>query len=165
MLPAPRGVSPVAASFLASLCQGIHRVPFTTCRFVVCPTMLVLLCRWYDVATIPPAELVHRMFVFDTCVNTLDAYLFSFFVFFVFLLLFTLQFTIAVVKCSFSELPLLFSKNVVIGDVEAYVGRSGLEPPASRLSGVCSNQLSYRPVFTSSQRTSLMFFDNRKHAE
>jgi hypothetical protein len=26
------------------------------------------------------------------------------------------------------------------------VGRSGLEPPASRLSGVCSNQLSYRPV-------------------
>ena len=28
----------------------------------------------------------------------------------------------------------------------AYVGRSGLEPPASRLSGVCSNQLSYRPI-------------------
>ena len=27
-----------------------------------------------------------------------------------------------------------------------YVGRSGLEPPASRLSGVCSNQLSYRPA-------------------
>ena len=26
------------------------------------------------------------------------------------------------------------------------VGRSGLEPPASRLSGVCSNQLSYRPA-------------------
>ena len=26
------------------------------------------------------------------------------------------------------------------------VGRSGLEPPASRLSGVCSNQLSYRPM-------------------
>ena len=26
------------------------------------------------------------------------------------------------------------------------VGRSGLEPPASRLSGACSNQLSYRPI-------------------
>ena len=26
------------------------------------------------------------------------------------------------------------------------VGRSGLEPPASRLSGACSNQLSYRPM-------------------
>jgi len=31
------------------------------------------------------------------------------------------------------------------------VGRSGLEPPASRLSGVCSNQLSYRPA--NNQRT------------
>ena len=26
------------------------------------------------------------------------------------------------------------------------VGLSGLEPPTSRLSGVCSNQLSYKPV-------------------
>ena len=29
----------------------------------------------------------------------------------------------------------------------ALVGTSGLEPPTSRLSGVCSNQLSYVPVF------------------
>ncbi len=28
----------------------------------------------------------------------------------------------------------------------AMVGSSGLEPPTSRLSGVCSNQLSYEPV-------------------
>ena len=28
----------------------------------------------------------------------------------------------------------------------ALVGTSGLEPPTSRLSGVCSNQLSYVPV-------------------
>ena len=28
------------------------------------------------------------------------------------------------------------------------VGSSGLEPPTSRLSGVCSNLLSYKPVFT-----------------
>ena len=28
---------------------------------------------------------------------------------------------------------------------EAVVGPGGLEPPTSRLSGVCSNQLSYRP--------------------
>jgi hypothetical protein len=34
LLPAPRGVSPVAASFFASLCQGIHRVPLLTCRYV-----------------------------------------------------------------------------------------------------------------------------------
>ena len=33
-----------------------------------------------------------------------------------------------------------FSKNIV-------VGLSGLEPPTSRLSGVRSNQLSYRPIY------------------
>ncbi len=33
-----------------------------------------------------------------------------------------------------------FSKNIV-------VGLSGLEPPTSRLSGVRSNQLSYRPTY------------------
>ena len=29
---------------------------------------------------------------------------------------------------------------------ERMVGRSGLEPPTSRLSGGCSNQLSYEPI-------------------
>ena len=38
------------------------------------------------------------------------------------------------------------------------VGRSGLEPPASRLSGVCSNQLSYRPV----KEHPKVSFENRK---
>ena len=38
------------------------------------------------------------------------------------------------------------------------VGRSGLEPPASRLSGVCSNQLSYRPICIH-----LMEFGSKEH--
>ena len=29
---------------------------------------------------------------------------------------------------------------------DALVGSSGLEPPTSRLSGGCSNQLSYKPI-------------------
>ncbi len=32
------------------------------------------------------------------------------------------------------------------------VGSSGLEPPTSRLSGVCSNQLSYKPVYGGDKR-------------
>ena len=37
-----------------------------------------------------------------------------------------------------------------IVDIKRYlVGTSGLEPPTSRLSGVCSNQLSYVPVLNS----------------
>jgi hypothetical protein len=32
LLPAPRGLSQVATSFFASLCQGIHHMPFVTYR-------------------------------------------------------------------------------------------------------------------------------------
>ena len=32
------------------------------------------------------------------------------------------------------------------------VGSSGLEPPTSRLSGVCSNQLSYKPIYGGDKR-------------
>ena len=32
-------------------------------------------------------------------------------------------------------------------NLRCVVGSSGLEPPTSRLSGVCSNQLSYEPVW------------------
>ena len=32
------------------------------------------------------------------------------------------------------------------------VGTSGLEPPTSRLSGVCSNQLSYEPISGGDER-------------
>ena len=40
-----------------------------------------------------------------------------------------------------------FHRTVYFGAFSgALVGRSGLEPPASRLSGACSNQLSYRPT-------------------
>ena len=34
----------------------------------------------------------------------------------------------------------------IVQHLRALVGTSGLEPPTSRLSGVCSNQLSYVPV-------------------
>ena len=36
------------------------------------------------------------------------------------------------------------------------VGLSGLEPPTSRLSGVRSNQLSYRPILTCLKRLLLL---------
>ena len=39
--------------------------------------------------------------------------------------------------------------NANVQDTENLVGLSGLEPPTSRLSGVRSNRLSYRPIFES----------------
>ena len=41
----------------------------------------------------------------------------------------------------FAKLPIFFSQ------VSLLVGLSGLEPPTSRLSGVRSNRLSYKPIF------------------
>ena len=36
--------------------------------------------------------------------------------------------------------------SAIVDTIKYLVGTSGLEPPTSRLSGVCSNQLSYVPV-------------------
>ncbi len=36
-------------------------------------------------------------------------------------------------------------KDLISRSTQSVVGPGGLEPPTSRLSGVCSNQLSYRP--------------------
>ena len=44
----------------------------------------------------------------------------------------------ALYQLSYGPSPLAGSAGVVVGP-------GGLEPPTSRLSGVCSNQLSYRP--------------------
>ena len=41
------------------------------------------------------------------------------------------------------------TEQVLYGQIEGMVGRGGLEPPTSRLSGVRSNHLSYRPVVCS----------------
>ena len=43
-------------------------------------------------------------------------------------------------------IPIYAVVNVQYPTSVGLVGSSGLEPPTSRLSGVCSNQLSYEPV-------------------
>ena len=43
-------------------------------------------------------------------------------------------------------IPIYAVVNVQSPTTVGLVGSSGLEPPTSRLSGVCSNQLSYEPV-------------------
>ena len=45
-----------------------------------------------------------------------------------------------------NELAYVRSHLAPLAAYTAMVGSSGLEPPTSRLSGVCSNQLSYEPV-------------------
>lgn len=46
--------------------------------------------------------------------------------------------------CKSNQLPTIFER------CETMVGRGGLEPPTSRLSGVRSNHLSYRPILDAS---------------
>ena len=56
--------------------------------------------------------------------------------------------------CKFVQVMRLSDRRVHIGtqgnanvlDAQILVGLSGLEPPTSRLSGVRSNRLSYRPM-------------------
>ena len=49
LLPAPRGLSQVATSFFASMCQGIHHVPFLSYRiFLVRYTRLLTSSSWLD---------------------------------------------------------------------------------------------------------------------
>ena len=50
--------------------------------------------------------------------------------------------------------PRLDGKAVWLNDLvfQVMVGRGGLEPPTSRLSGVRSNRLSYRPIWWSVSR-------------
>ena len=45
--------------------------------------------------------------------------------------------------------------NANVQDTENLVGLSGLEPPTSRLSGVRSNRLSYKPIWSSAVQLSL----------
>lgn len=46
-----------------------------------------------------------------------------------------------------------FQRICVLTKPITLVGLNGLEPPTSRLSGVCSNQLSYRPFVKSRRKT------------
>ena len=66
--------------------------------------------------------------------------------------------TPAIISYEFQAYLKLFIHSVLLGkiyisptypvfNVQIMVGLSGLEPPTSRLSGVRSNQLSYRPIF------------------
>lgn len=135
MLPAPRGVSPVAASFIAFLCLGILRVLLATCRCCVRPATALTASE-----QTPPflAEILMRSRAF------LPLFFLSFFCSCsnhrVVMTRLLSHETCSLEICLISSTSSIFKER-------AYkcVGRSGLEPPASRLSGVCSNQLSYRP--------------------
>ena len=48
------------------------------------------------------------------------------------------------------------TEQVLYGQIGMLVGRGGFEPPTSRLSGVRSNQLSYRPISKGLQRTPIL---------
>ena len=154
LFPANRSLSQVIASFVGSQCQGIH---------------LMLFFAW-------TASLAYSLEYFkfcflawviaNNCLGCKSEKTFQIH-FFYFRLGFSPKRQNCFLPLFYSEKPNLkikvflniqlsvsfairFSMNVV--NLTSYakldlVGSSGLEPPTSRLSGGCSNQLSYKPIF------------------
>ena len=112
-------LSQLVASFFGSRCQGIP---------------LVLFVAW-------PCDNLWFCFMLIV-VESLDSYPVSFYLYsalHLIILLYLLYF-IQFSRCNL----VLFSTFYV--EMSRLVGLSGLEPPTSRLSGECSNRLSYKPI-------------------
>ena len=67
-----------------------------------------------------------------------------------------MSFTILNYSSSLSNSLLCSCQCAVFFRLDRVVGSSGLEPPTSRLSGVCSNQLSYEPIVVEIKRVELL---------
>ena len=116
--PTPRGISLVSASFIASLCQGIHHLHFTI-YLIYLQEHLISHC---DITKIKTRLNFQRTGIF--LLQEVDP---------------------SGIEPLTSRMQIWRSPNWAKGPtLDWYVDPSGLEPPASRLSGVCSNQLSYR---------------------
>ena len=115
-----RSLSQLITSFIGSWCQGIHHAPF-----VAWPIFIWLFFHNQNsvltIFQVKTLQSFFQSFAFNITKNIswlTSQYVWSY------ILSFYMQ----------------FSKNIM-------VGLNGLEPSTSRLSGVRSNQLSYRPIF------------------
>ena len=105
------------------------------CYFRFC---FVLLVWSYNLLQDPSDVLLYRFANLDITLNALHSSWFN-------ISIFGFQGTNLTLKCQFKENTSYspFDKSVSI----CRLGLSGLEPPTSRLSGVRSNRLSYKPIW------------------
>ena len=136
LFAAPRSFSQLITSFIGSWCQGIPLA-----LFFAWP--LNLLCSSFTSS----CRSIHFWFLFKFYKNYAGSH---FFVSLLAKLLFTLNFVSLLLPFLIVSHSLFvqFSR-CICEPFYSLVGQSGLEPPTSRLSVVCSSQLSYWPVFFS----------------
>ena len=147
LFPANRGFSQVVASFFGSWCQGIHLMLFFAWTASSCSLKICFFC------------LSSQIIVWVVNLTCLHCFLYvaisgSIVVFPLFrkdLLVLTFanlkNLSIYNYLCFFLLFLIRFSMNICLHTVSGtstLVGSSGLEPPTSRLSGGCSNRLSYQ---------------------
>ena len=145
-LTAPHSLSQLVASFFGSQCQGIPLALFVAWPCVLLGSQKLISCR--DLLF----EIVDFAFWMFSHSPRFICFLFIQFSMYTqtkfWRILFS-KFDFVELFVPISRLQVLQSKILLRFTSWTLVGSSGLEPPTSRLSGVCSNQLSYKPLFTS----------------
>ena len=121
LLTTPRSFSQLVTSFFGSWCQGIPLMLFVAWPYVVSFGSFLIFAFWNCSNYL--ASNIH----ISTSVSTLKI-----FTNFLAISAIFIQFLRCILNSAFTVL----------------VGLSGLEPPTSRLSGVRSNRLSYKPIST-----------------
>ena len=163
LFPALRGLSQVVTSFFGSRCQGIHLMLFfawtaplasfsfsswnfklfkfasclsfaNNCLFLGCAEKTVSFETSFFYTVFPPPDNLLSDGDLVVCSHFSERPL-------IFLWSFSIQLSVRFFLLFGFQWTFAFCTTIV-----ALVGSSGLEPPTSRLSGGCSNQLSYKPI-------------------
>ena len=148
LFAAPRGLSQLVASFIGSWCQGIHLVLFVAWTFqdllIYAVLSFELLEFHKQILSGSILQLKGLSFFLHWIIST-----FRWNCIYPFLERPNCFLTIANLKVILSSKSVRFYSSIsLFGFQWTLVGLDGLEPSTSRLSGVRSNHLSYRPLFS-----------------
>ena len=148
----PRSFSQLITSFIGAMYQGI--LLYALCSLIFSKNCISNLRRIFTFFLDYTYSTIFLSWIVSYVLFVLTFYVLFFLVFLLFALMYfnlIKSFSIDIWHISLfisMQLSIYDAIATAIVDILRYlVGTSGLEPPTSRLSGVCSNQLSYVPVW------------------